>query len=56
LQLFILAKVPDRFAMRGKGFSKENGWVLFAMDVIRPSAVVNRSGEKSPAGDPLEKQ
>jgi hypothetical protein len=55
LQLFILAKVPDRFAMRGKGFSKENGWVLFVMDVIRPSAAVNRSGEKSPAGDPLEK-
>jgi len=35
LQLFVFAKAPETFAMKGKGFRGEKGWVLYVQDVFR---------------------
>jgi hypothetical protein len=36
-QLYVYAKAPESFAMRGKGFRGEKGWVLFVQDIFRDS-------------------
>jgi hypothetical protein len=38
LQLYVYAKAPESFAMKGKGFRGEKGWVLFVQDVFREPA------------------
>lgn len=38
LQLYVYAKAPESFAMKGKGFRGEKGWVLFVQDVFRETA------------------
>jgi hypothetical protein len=35
LQLYVYAKAPASFAMKGRGFNGEKGWVLFVQDVFR---------------------
>jgi hypothetical protein len=37
LQLYVYAKAPESFAMKGKGFRGEKGWVLYVQDVFRES-------------------
>jgi hypothetical protein len=37
IQLYVYAKAPETFAMKGKGFHGEKGWVLFVQDVFRDS-------------------
>jgi len=38
LQLFIYAPSPVGFHMQGKGFRREQGWVLYVQDVSKPPA------------------
>jgi hypothetical protein len=35
-QLWIFARAPEGFRMRGEGFSKEEGYVLYVQDILRP--------------------
>ncbi len=35
-QLWIFARAPEGFRMRGEGFTKENGYVLYVQDIFRP--------------------
>ena len=37
LQLFLFAEAPDSFAMKGKGFDRGHGHVLYVIDVFRPA-------------------
>ncbi len=37
-QVLIWAKAPESFAMQGKGFRGEKGWVLYVIDVFRPAS------------------
>lgn len=39
LQLFVYAKAPESFAMKGKSFRGEKGWVLFVQDIFRETAL-----------------
>ena len=36
LQLFIYAPVPAAFRLQGKGFGREEGWVLYVQDIFKP--------------------
>lgn len=36
-QLYVYTKAPESFAMKGKGFRGEKGWVLFVQDIFRDS-------------------
>ena len=36
LQLLIVAPMPAAFQLQGKGFTRENGWVLYVQDVYKP--------------------
>jgi hypothetical protein len=37
MQLLLFASAPDSFAMQGKGFHGEKGWVLYVVDLFRPT-------------------
>jgi len=37
LQLFLFAEAPDSFAMKGKGFDRGRGHVLYVIDLFRPA-------------------
>jgi hypothetical protein len=41
LQLYVYAKAPESFAMKGKGFRSEVGWVLYVQDVFRGNTPAN---------------
>ncbi len=41
LQLFLFAEAPDSFAMKGKGFDRGHGHVLYVIDVFRPSSTTD---------------
>lgn len=36
LQLLIVAPAPASFQLQGRGFTHENGWVLYVQDVFKP--------------------
>ena len=36
LKLYIFAKAPVSFHMKGAGFGRENGYVLYVQDVFKP--------------------
>jgi hypothetical protein len=36
MQVLLWADAPESFAMRGKGFHDEEGWVLYVLNVFRP--------------------
>jgi hypothetical protein len=36
LRLYIFAKAPESFQMKGEGFGRENGYVLYLQDVFKP--------------------
>jgi hypothetical protein len=38
LQLFVYAKAPESFALKGKGFRGQKGWVFFVQDILREPA------------------
>lgn len=38
IQLYVYAKAPESFAMKGKGFRGESSWVLFVQDVFRETS------------------
>jgi hypothetical protein len=37
MQLLLYASAPESFAMQGKGFHGEKGWVLYVIDLFRPT-------------------
>ncbi|MEQ1862682.1 MAG: hypothetical protein ABMA13_22405 [Chthoniobacteraceae bacterium] len=51
LQIFLFAEAPASFAMKGKGFDRGRGHVLYVIDVFRPdsSASASSSSSASPA-------
>ena len=36
MQLLITAPTPPALQLQGKGFAKEDGWVLYVQDVYKP--------------------
>jgi hypothetical protein len=38
MQLLLFAKAPASFAMQGKGFQGEKGWVLYVINLFQPKA------------------
>ena len=37
MQLLLYASAPESFAMQGKGFHGEKGWVLYVIDLFHPT-------------------
>ena len=37
MQLLLYASAAQSFEMQGKGFHGEKGWVLYVIDLIRPT-------------------
>ncbi len=36
MQLCVVARAPDSFRLRGPGFDRERGWVLYVQDLLQP--------------------